>query len=240
MKQVLLAAVFLVGSAVAPAIQPRTDLVTSVPVVVCETSSGGAPVMPYPVPSEARVPTADRGMEVYSLVGGWFQILAPQGMDCEASVGADGTTIMSVAPENDFGGASSAGPEVGVSALSYPACQGCKLDLACPFFPAAEKLRQKSQGGSCAPQPAGQSVSRLNADAVAFSDPAGEEVPKSDYLIPNDSPWPINGVVLYYDVNDGDGGIASDAVCILPATEHHTCTEVLDEFVATRGTITAK
>ena len=81
MKQALLAAVCLAASVVAPAIRPNSDPVfAAIPVVVCQTSSGAAPVMPHSVPSEARVPAADRGLEVYSIVGGWFEILAPLGI----------------------------------------------------------------------------------------------------------------------------------------------------------------
>ena len=125
------------------------------------------------------------------------------------------------------------------------------LDLACPFFPMAEQLFEKAYGKmQCTLQPKGQSVYRLGADAVAFSDPPGEYVPTLDRaLVPNDSPYPTNGVVLFYSVlsyvvqngqrhRDGSYWTALDAVCVLPASERHICTEVLNEFVATHGVIT--
>jgi hypothetical protein len=119
------------------------------------------------------------------------------------------------------------------------------LFLACPFFPVAKQF-----GGQCAPQPKGQVVYRLGADAVAFSDPPGEYVPALDrWLVPNDSPKPTNGIVLFYRVpsyivqdghrrRDGNYWTALDAVCVLPASQHNICTEVLNEFLASHGRIT--
>jgi hypothetical protein len=221
----------------------------AVPVVVCDTSSGGPPLTPAPLPSNADVPVGDRNLEVYSLVAGSFQVLAPRTMGCEGTVGADGTTLISVGPNEPTG--PWAAPAVGVTAYVIPACYGCMLDLACPFFPVAAQLLEKGYGNmQCTPQPKGQSVYRLGSDAVAFSDPPGEYVPTLDRaLVPNDSPYPTNGVVLFYRVplvhrprrSQPPWRLhwtALDAVCVLPASGHHVCTEVLNEFVATHGRIT--
>ena len=94
-------------------------------------------------------------------------------------------------------------------------------------------------------------IDRLSSDAVAFSDPAGEAVPKADDLVPNNSPYPTNGVVLYYKLPSyqvtngvrrftGDYWTARGAVCALPPDKHQICTAVLNEFLASRGEITTR
>ena len=165
----------LIPATAATAASPAT-----VPVVVCDTGSGGLPLTPAPVAVSAKVPAADRDLEVYSLVAGSFQVLAPRTMGCQGIVGTDGTTNISVGPD-EVPEPGAAQVTVGVTATFIPACYGCMLDLACPFFPAAEQLWERSYTNmQCTSQPKGQSVYRLGADAVAFSDPAGEYVPTVD------------------------------------------------------------
>ncbi len=76
---------------------------------------------------------------------------------------------------------------------------------------------------------------RLSAVAVAFYDPAGEYVPPdSRSLVPSNSPYPSNGVVIsgtyvYKGIKNAN---AAEAVCVVPESEHAICTAVLNQFLA--------
>ena len=246
MTRLMTAAIIFGLLSLMPAAVANAAGTATVPVVVCDTGSGGGPVTPEPLPATTKVPAAGRGMEVYSVVGGFFQVLAPPSMSCQANVGADGTTFLTVSPsgtETTF--------SEGVAANLIPACFGCMLQLACPFFSEAATLNRKDMGIPCPSQPRGQTVIRISADAVAIYDPPGEEVPKSDDLVPENSAFPTNGVVMFYRAPtyemkdghrrfDGEYWTAMDSICVLPASQHRTCTALLNEFLATRGSITSR
>jgi hypothetical protein len=92
---------------------------------------------------------------------------------------------------------------------------------------------------SCGRQPLGQQLRRLSTDVVAIYDPAGEDVPStSGGLVPSDSAYPTNGVVVYatYRYHGYTDTTAMEAVCVLPASQHAVCTAVLNEFLTTQVT----
>ena len=108
--------------------------------------------------------------------------------------------------------------------------------LACPFFPAAMKAARQDSF-KCRPQPRGQATHRLGPDAMAFYDPPNEHLPSySAGLVPSGSPYPTNGVAVYYPANANArrNPLAMEAVCVLPASEHVVCTTVLNYFLATQ------
>jgi hypothetical protein len=104
----------VVSAGVASAAQTVT-----VPVVVCYTTNGGVSLTPAPVPASAQVPAADRNLEVYSLVAGSFQVLAPRDMGCQGSLGVDGTTDISVGAGEPV--SLDVAPTEGVTATVIPA-----------------------------------------------------------------------------------------------------------------------
>lgn len=59
----------------------------------------------------------------------------------------------------------------------------------------------------------------------------------SDELVPSNSPYPANGVVVYgnYKYKGATSPMAMGVVCVLPVSEHGMCTAVLDEFLATEA-----
>jgi hypothetical protein len=189
-----------------------------------------------PVASSASVPAAAAHLVVYSTTSGYLQVLGPRDLACQASIGADGNTSINISHPFSNGGIAKGG----ISALVFSSCVGCLLTLACPFFPAAMAALHKEYGTSlpCPRQPLGQTVRRLSAEAVAFSDPAGEYVSaRSESLVPSDSPYPTNGVVGYGSYlfrNRFRDWTAMEAVCVLPASEHAACTDILNEFLATQ------
>lgn len=206
-----------------------------VPVIVCPTSVG-ASGPPAPVASSATVPASAAHLFVYSTTNAYLQVLGPRGLACRAAIGADGNATITVFHPYSNGGIAKGG----VSAVADPACVSCLLTLACPFFPAAMAALHKDYGTvlRCPSQPLGQVVRRLSAEAVAFSDPAEEYVPaRSESLVPSDSPYPTNGVVVYGTYlfrNRYRDSTAMEAVCVLPASEHAVCTDVLNELLATQ------
>ena len=236
MRRVLIAAALWVAVLVSALVPIASAAPTAtVAVLVCATSVG-VNSSPKPVESSARVPPSASQLVVYSATSGYIQILGPKGLSCQAGIGADGTGSITASFSGDAQGIGRGGGE----AVAYPACGGCILTLACPFFPAALRALHNQYKGtlSCGSQPLGQTVRRVSTDAVAFSDPAGEYVsPKANSLVPSNSPYPTNGVVVYETYlykGRYANSTAMEALCVLPAAEHAVCTVVLNEFLATQ------
>jgi hypothetical protein len=222
-----------VGAVVLLVPSAGADATVSVPVIVCPTSVG-IDLPPSPVADSARVPASAAHLEMYSATSAAIQVLGLRGSYCNASIGADGNSSIIVVPA---GGNPQNVRHGGMTAVIYPACVGCMWDLACPFFPALAQAEAKLYG-KCPAQPLGQEVHRLSAETVAFYDPPGEYVPSaSDELVPSNSPYPANGVVVYgnYKYKGATNPMAMGTVCVLPVTEHAMCTAVLDEFLATEA-----
>ena len=232
----LLVASMVFAGAVALPVPPAGAVATvSVPVIVCPTSIG-IDLSPSPVADSARVPASAAHLDMYSATSAAIQLLGLKGSYCNATIGADGNSGITVVPA---GGNPQNVRHGGMTAVIYPACVGCMWDLACPFFPALAQAEAKLYG-KCPAQPLGQDVRRLSAETVAFYDPPGEYVPSaSDELVPSNSPYPTNGVVVYgnYKYKGATNPMAMGAVCVLPVTEHALCTAVLDEFLATEARV---
>lgn len=202
-----------------------------VPVVVCPTTLG-VDSPQTPVAATAEVPSAAAHLVMYSATSGYIQILGPKGLACHAVIAADGGG--SISAYHPYGKDQSIG-NGGVTAVMEPACMGCIITLACPFFAAARKAAAQDHF-TCPVQPLGQVIYRLSAVAVAYYDPAGEYVPpNSGSLVPSNSRYPTNGVVAYGTyVYKGryTNTTAAAAVCVLPGSAHAECTSVLNEFLA--------
>ncbi len=234
MRRVLMAAALLLMVLLAPVPMASAAPTARVHVIVCPTSLG-VNNPPKPVASSATMPASAAHLVVYSTTSGYLQILGPRNLACQGGIGADGganiTAWSASSPNAGIG-------HGGVTAVVYPTCLACQLTLACPFFPAALRaLRSQYSYLNCGSQPLGQIVRRLSADAVAFADPAGEYVsPHADSLVPSNSPYPANGVVVYdiYRYRGYRDSTTMGAVCVLPASEHAVCTAVLNEFLATQ------
>jgi hypothetical protein len=234
MRRVLIAVALGLAFMVAPVAAASAAETATVPVVVRATTLG-VNNSPTPVASSAIVPASAAHLMVYSTTSGYLQILGPKNLDCQGGIAADGNGSITASPSGD---SQDLGHD-GVEAIVYPACVGCMLTLACPFFPAALRaLRNQYRGSlSCASQPLGQTVRRLSPDAVAFSDPAGEYAPsQAESLVPSNGPYPTNGVVVYetYRYRGYLDSTAMAAACVLPASQHAVCTVVLNEFLATQ------
>lgn len=224
---IVLAVVAAVAVLPGPVAGATTTTVT-IPVIVCPTTEG-VNNPPTPVSSTAKVPAAAAHLVVYSSTSAAIQLLGLHAWACHAGIGADGSSSITAMPPNE-----QAVTDGGMAALIYPTCQGCMLTLACPFFPVALKELRSEGMSPCGTQPHGQMVRRLTPYAVAIYDPPGEGVPPdSGGLVPSHSPYPTNGVVVYgaYVWKHYHESVAMEAVCVLPASEHATCTTVLNEFL---------
>ena len=185
---------------------------------------------PVPVPAVAKVPVPDARLVLYSAVSAALQVLAPAHFDCQATVGADGSTSLTVWSPASTSATITKG---GVSAVVYPACSSCTLEFACPFFSSAAEALKRAGYPPCAAQPPKQVVHEVNAYTVSFSDPPGTDEPRgSEALVPSDSADPTDGVAIYgaYTYGKYRDDVAVGAACVLPADEHATCVAVLNQF----------
>ncbi len=204
----------------------------SVPVVVCPTTVG-AETAPVPVPATAGVPGPAAHMALYAAVSADLEVLGPGGYFCQATVGADGNTTVTAWPSSNMTGALGAG---GVRAVSYPACTGCQLALACRFFAGAARRLEVDGLAHCAAPPRGEMVKRLNAYSVQFTDPPGGH-PSAGALVPPAGTYPTEGVVVYGSslYRGQRDPVVEGATCVLPAAQRAACAEVLHTFTVLLG-----
>lgn len=200
----------------------------AVGVVACPTAYGaGRPAprpTPGPIPVDLPGSTASE-LSFYSIdTYGDPPILAPQGWQCDALVGADGSTTINVYPP---GGSRPPTGTIGrpaVVAHSDSACQGCVYGTVCRFVPGAgAQLGYTTM--NCPAAPTGESTYWIKGSAQAsppISDLIGFEDPAN--------PDPTDGVVLY-DYSSQQGA-ASEDDCTLPSSEHALCTAILNNFTA--------
>jgi hypothetical protein len=223
-------------AAASPALPADTVSTTvTVPLVVCPTTVG-VPVSPETVPPTARVAPQAARLTMYSAISGFAQVLAPPNFLCQAIIGADGGASLTAWNPTSISETTARG---GVSDMVIPACEGCMLSLACPFFADAEKTLNQVHGPTCLRSPRGQVVRRLNAYTVEFWDPAGEHAPFSERnsLVPSTTLYAVNGVVVYgtYPYKKYRPDVSFGAVCVLPASEHAACTAILNQFLASEN-----
>jgi hypothetical protein len=194
-------------------------------VVRCPTTYG-APTSPQPLPATLRADvSAQLAARLEYHADGAQTLLAPRGWRCRAAVGADGGASMSVFPP----GSDSRHPVEAVTAESEPACQGCIYDLACPLFPAAERLMHRIFGEGCSTRrPAAELVRRVGAEVVDFTDPPGVEGDGE----PSGGRYPANGVAVFVLPPGHRYDGAAKETCTLPAAERAVCTAILDDFLA--------
>lgn len=195
-----------------------------VPVTVCPTGTGG-PASGFPPETVSLPVTPKQSYELaaYSGKTGVPIVIAPTGWHCEASLGADGDALLSVAPPHKpviFAGGTRRSAE-GVSVEALGPCYGCVLAAACPFFAqarAAAKQSYHAAPGSalCPIAPGGEHRVRLSSSTVDFEDPP--------YVLgdgsPSGGPNPANGVVRFALHPDPATTVAT---CTLPQSEHWIC-----------------
>jgi hypothetical protein len=214
----------------------------TLPVVVCQTSSGvTTTTAALPGSVSVSVPASDaqqNSLAVYSDETGRLMLVGPTvGWTCIGNFGADGSGLMALAPVG------TTVPQAGTAwhlpassssqaivAMESGASPVTGAQLVCPLFSAAQTAVQQDLGkAGCAVSPTQEHVTPISSVAVAFQDPAGV----AGIGFPSGGQNPANGVALYKP--NPTEATAYLATCTLPAAQQDLCTAVLHHFVATFG-----
>jgi hypothetical protein len=170
------------------------------------------------------------------------QIVGPSGWTCEAGIGGDGDTQLTViAP----GSSLDANHDItsGIQAFVIPGAD--VLDqylMTCALFPSSVTAAVSGASGGgigfdcgSAP-PASESDTRVGSTAVFFTDPVGTHGTWDNSA----GLYPADGVVIFNPNTDGKQGLdtTEQAECILPPADQSLCTAALDDFAARYGVVT--
>ena len=214
----------------------------TLPVVVCQTSSGvTTTTAALPGSVSVSVPASDASagnLALYSDETGSLMLIGPTvGWTCTGNFGADGSGLMALAPVGTTVpqtgatwhlAASSATQAIVAMESGASTVQGAAL--VCPLFSAAQAAQQQNLGKACTPASTStEYVGKISSVAVGFQDPAG--VAGVGY--PSGGQNAANGVGLYQPKPTEP--TAYLATCTLPASQQDLCSAVLNDFVATFG-----
>ncbi|KJF17452.1 hypothetical protein [Acidithrix ferrooxidans] len=215
----------------------QSNLVSvNLPLLVCRTTNGVSSAKPANLPStvDVMLPSGFSGrLDVYSDNQGIMELPTPKGWGCIASIGADGSGTLEIAPPNQpkvYTGALAASSTVQeISASETSACVGCTLGQACPLFETAAVAYQADFGQSCpTAAPREEGMTSVGSNVVEFTDPPG--------ISGDGSPsGGVNSAIgaMTYNPNTNDGSWAE--TCVLPASQHAICFAIVSNFVASYG-----
>jgi hypothetical protein len=216
------------------AVAKTTASSSTVPLVVCRTSSGiNLPAKHLPRTATVTVPgSLGSQLSAYTNNQGDVPVLAPRGWACQAEVGGDSSESITVFPRG-VPQPTQPWPRQAEAVTSevVPACVGCYLTQACTFFPSANKTLRTDFGPTikCPRRPAREAVERLSATVVEFSDPPGVMGTSG----PSGGAYPALGVVTYKAQTTQASYGSWMETCTLPTSEHSLCTAAVNEFVTT-------
>jgi hypothetical protein len=206
------------------------------PLLVCSTTNGIPSAQPASLPSSVAVmlPANFSGrLNVYSDNQGILRLLAPQGWDCVASIGADGSGTLQIAPPNEqnfqMGHLSAGSTLQEIAASETGACVGCAEAQACPLFESASTAYQQNIGAICpTTPPPGEKTTPVGNHVVRFFDPSGIAGDGS----PSGGVDPAVGAMTY-NANSNNGSWTE--TCVLPSKRHGICSAVINSFVDSYG-----
>jgi hypothetical protein len=182
----------------------------SVRVVRCRTSYGASQptkTLPQLVGTQLSASQAAR-LTFYG--NNELLVLAPAAWSCSGQIGADGSAGMLITHGQEA---------VGVQAVPYTS--GVGASEACALFADARPPVR------CFDHPPRQErVSHLSRTAVAFEDPPGVHGTGD----PSGGQLPANGVMLYNP--SPAAGFFYQETCVLPASQHNTCSVLLNDALA--------
>jgi hypothetical protein len=214
----------------------------SLPVVVCETTTGAPTTttsLPGSVPVSVPASGAQQGnLAVYTDETGRLMLVGPTvGWTCNGSFGADGSGMLALAPVGTAVPATGnswhlpmASTTQAIVALESGGSTVQGAALVCPLFGAAQSATQQDLGKGCSvSSPSQERVVRTSSVEVGFEDPPG--VAGVGY--PSGGQNPANGIMLYQP--KPTEATAYQATCTLPVAQRDLCTAVLNQFVATFG-----
>jgi hypothetical protein len=172
-------------------------------------------------------------LTAYADEAGILQVLGPSGWNCTASIGADGSEMMTVVPSGEVlpeGNALPSGSQdEAIVGTQSGGCQGCADSQACPFFAVAAQ----NDPGNCTntTPPSGEDVTHLASNMVGLEDPPG----LAGDADPSGGEYPANAVMTYtHDPSGSTGNFWSSYLetCTLPYGQQTTCTAVLNDFAS--------
>jgi hypothetical protein len=219
---------------------PTTGLVPlSLTLWSCPTTlgiSGEAPAN-LTTPVQVMVPPgfSSSQLAVYSDTQGIMELLAPAGWDCQAIVGADGSSSIEIYPPGQGAasgsslGTSSTAEEVrGDQTSASPFAANLQ---ACQLFPAAYK---NLTGVPCSlKSPTAEEATLSTNNIIEFTDPPGVAGDGD----PSGGAFTASGVMTYYPVS-GASPLSNGSwteTCVLPPSESRLCGAIISSFIESYG-----
>ena len=194
----------------------------SVPVTAIPTSDAmkGTGMYSDQYPSSENLDGLDAFASQIQEYGGAYKLwLGPKGWTGSSAAGADGNTSIRLYP---MGGSDSSGPHINYTLI--PACEGCMLSSAAPYFHQARESwnQQFNQDGSMPIQaPSGLKVDSLSPTLVSFSVP--------------DSAGLLTCGVVYYDSTKSSDVPFAEAKFVLPQADSALAHFLSRSFVTREG-----
>ena len=197
----------------------------------CPTTFGLPDETMGPVPSTMTATvSAAVAAQVAFYSNGTRTLLGPKGWHCEAAIGADGSSSMTITPPGQATPAGSPPPDhQAVTAYTGGGCVGCIATMACGLFPEAWKLFD-TPGSSCpTTSPAGEVITRPIPRSVIFEDPPGVAGTGE----PSGGRYRALGLMVF-DPGTGAGGSGTDfpsalkITCTLPDAMAQVCDEIVE------------
>lgn len=218
-------------------------------VVVCPSTygAGQAPASRYSPTMTVTIPSAlSEKVALFSDSSRSMQpLLGPKGWSCTVSVGADGSSNLSIFPSSQGVPSTSYPPTYPpttrlVTASDTPACQGCVAGQVCGLFPSARAYLGYVSTTCHVVPPSDERdkfvVGSAAADygTVRFSDPPGVKgtgtASGGDYAAIG---------VLSFSGRTGFGGQAASITCVLPPVDAVLCNAVVGQFTSNHWGMTA-
>ena len=213
---------------------PTTGLVeASLKLWTCPTSLGAneAPAK-LTTPVQVMVPPGytPSQLAVYSDNQGIMELLAPAGWDCQASVGADGSSGIEIYPPSQGAatGSSLAGGSTitEVSGYQTGGSPFSAASQACQLFPASNSALD---GNTCPMlSPPAPKATLYTDHIIEFTDPPG--VTGDAY--PSGGAYNASGVMTYFTKPNAESWTET---CVLAPSRSSLCTAILSSFITSYG-----
>jgi hypothetical protein len=198
------------------------------PLNVCTTSVGDSSETPVNLPTSVTVDIPKGSatkLALYTDNEGVIEVLAPTGWSCTATIGADGSSSVTVQPAGVPPSPTPVTTAEEVRAAQTSACVGCRESLACPLFiDAANDYLQQFQQRCPSRRPTSERLTTISPHVVHFTDPSGI---KGDGD-PSGGKYSAMGVMTYYDDLASDGSWTE--TCVLPPSETSMCSAIIGNF----------
>jgi hypothetical protein len=173
---------------------------------------------------------------VYTDAQGVMKLLGPTGWGCTAGIGADGSSVVTIAPTNssiwnitNYSGTLSADSTVEeINGMQNGACNGCGLTQACPVFTTAW-YKYHNSGSDCpTTAPSSEITDQLTKNVIGFSDPPGVHGDAN----PSGGAYTARGVMTYFANQFNSSWMET---CVMPNSEQSLCSATLSNFALNYG-----